>query len=90
MKKTLLSYTYLSLCALIPFQVLANETIASQTQIMAQQAPQETVQNTKTSIPDIKGNPIVLSWDELKKHEENKEKLPEDFWNDFTTFTKKY
>ena len=29
-------------------------------------------------------------YNEIKKHEENKEKLPEDLWEDFTTFTKKY
>ena len=29
-------------------------------------------------------------YQEFKKHKENKEKLPEDLWDDFTTFTKKY
>lgn len=43
----------------------------------------------------IKWNPendwaSVTVYQEIKKHEENKEKLPEDFWNEFTTFTKKY
>ena len=43
----------------------------------------------------IKWNPendwaSVTVYQELKSHEENKEKVPEDFWNDFTTFTKKY
>lgn len=32
----------------------------------------------------------VTVYHELKSHEENKERIPEDFWNDFTTFTKKY
>lgn len=32
----------------------------------------------------------VTVYKEIKSHETNKEKLPEDFWNDFTTFTKKY
>lgn len=32
----------------------------------------------------------VIIYKELKSHEENKERLPEDFWDDFTTFTKKY
>ena len=32
----------------------------------------------------------VTVYKELKSHEENKEMIPEDFWNDFTTFTKKY
>ena len=32
----------------------------------------------------------VTVYKELKSHEENKERIPEDFWNDFTTFTKKY
>lgn len=44
---------------------------------------------------NIKWNPendwaSVTVYYELKSHEENKEKIPEDFWNDFTTFTKKY
>ena len=43
----------------------------------------------------IKWNPetdwaSVTVYQELKSHEENKERLPEDFWNDFTTFSKKY
>lgn len=29
-------------------------------------------------------------YNEIKKYEENKEKLPQDLWEDFTTFTKKY
>ncbi len=29
-------------------------------------------------------------YDEIKSHEENKELLPQDLWNDFKTFTKKY
>jgi predicted metal-dependent phosphoesterase TrpH len=29
-------------------------------------------------------------YNDFKKYEENKEKLPEDLWEDFTTFTKKY
>lgn len=27
---------------------------------------------------------------DIKNHEENKEKVPDDFWHDFTTFSKKY
>lgn len=43
----------------------------------------------------IKWNPendwaSVTVYQELKSHEENKERLPEDFWNEFTAFTKKY
>lgn len=68
MKKT--PFIYLAIAVLISFHVMADNTTVSQTQIMARQSPQETVQNTKTSIPDIKGNPIVLSWDEFKTHEE--------------------
>lgn len=32
----------------------------------------------------------VTVYKEIKSHEVNKERIPEDFWNDFTTFTKKY
>lgn len=32
----------------------------------------------------------VTIYKDIKKYEENKEKLPEDLWEDFTTFTKKY
>ena len=32
----------------------------------------------------------VTIYKEIKTHEENKEKLPEDLWEDFTTFSKKY
>lgn len=32
----------------------------------------------------------VTIYREIKAHEENKEKLPEDLWHDFTTFSKKY
>ena len=32
----------------------------------------------------------VKIYEEIKKHDENKEKLPEDFWNEFNTFSKKY
>lgn len=32
----------------------------------------------------------VTIYKEIKNHEENKEKLPEDLWEEFTTFTKKY
>ena len=43
----------------------------------------------------IKWNPendwaSVTVYKEIKSHEVNKERIPEDFWNDFTTFTKKY
>ena len=43
----------------------------------------------------IKWNPendwaSVTVYQDIKKHEKNKERLPEDFWNEFTTFTKKY
>ena len=43
----------------------------------------------------IKWNPendwaSVTVYQNIKMHEENKERLPEDFWNEFTTFTKKY
>lgn len=43
----------------------------------------------------IKWNPendwaSVIVYQDIKNHEENKERLPEDFWNEFTTFTKKY
>ena len=43
----------------------------------------------------IKWNPendwaSVTVYQEIKSHEENKERLPEDFWNEFTAFTKKY
>lgn len=50
-----------------------------------------------TMIPkeDIKWNPknewaSFTIYNEFKNHIENKEKLPEDLWNDFTTFLKKY
>ena len=32
----------------------------------------------------------VVIYNEIKKYPENKEKLPEDLWNEFTTFSKKY
>lgn len=32
----------------------------------------------------------VVFYEEIKKHEENKEKLPEDFWESFTNFRRKY
>lgn len=32
----------------------------------------------------------VTIYNEIKSHVENKEKLPEDMWQDFTTFSKKY
>ena len=32
----------------------------------------------------------VTVYYDLKKYKENKSKVPEDFWSDFTTFTKKY
>lgn len=32
----------------------------------------------------------VVIYNDFKKHNTNKEKLPEDLWSDFTTFTKKY
>ena len=32
----------------------------------------------------------VKIYEEIKSHEENKTKLPEDLWNEFTTFSKKY
>ena len=43
----------------------------------------------------IKWNPendwaSVTIYKEIKNHEENKKRLPEDFWNEFTVFTKKY
>lgn len=44
---------------------------------------------------DIEFNPAhdwasVTIYKEIKSHEENREKLPEDLWQDFTTFSKKY
>lgn len=48
-------------------------------------SPKEEVEfNNKTDWASIK------IYEEIKKHEENKEKLPEDLWEDFTTFSKKY
>ena len=43
----------------------------------------------------IKWNPendwaSVTVYQEIKSHKENQERLPEDFWNEFTAFTKKY
>lgn len=32
----------------------------------------------------------IAIYKEIKKHLENKNKVPEDFWNDFNTFSKKY
>ena len=32
----------------------------------------------------------VTIYNEIKRHEENKEKLPEDLWNEFDVFSKKY
>ena len=46
-------------------------------------------------IEEIPWNPendwaSVAIYNDFKKYDENKEKLPEDLWEDFTTFTKKY
>lgn len=63
------------------FDILYNACI----QIGLEMSPKET----------IKWNPendwaSVTVYQDIKSHEENKERLPEDFWNEFTTFTKKY
>ncbi len=63
------------------FDILYNACI----QIGLEMSPKET----------IKWNPendwaSVTVYQDIKNHEENKERLPEDFWNEFTTFTKKY
>lgn len=44
---------------------------------------------------EIKWNPendwaSVVIYNDFKKYDENEAKLPEDLWNEFTTFTKKY
>lgn len=48
-----------------------------------------------TPIDEIKWNPNndwakVRIYEDLKKYEENKSKVPADFWEDFITFNKKY
>lgn len=50
---------------------------------------------TLSSKKDVEFNPqvdwaSVAIYKEIKSHLENKEKLPEDLWQDFTTFSKKY
>ncbi len=68
--KKILFYTYLAIAVLIPFHVMANDTDTTRMKTTTMQNPQKTVQSTKTSIPDVKGKSIVLSWDEFKTHEE--------------------
>ena len=68
--KSMLSYAFLTIIFITPLYVLANETKVSETMTVVLQTPQEKVQNSKTAIPDRKGDPILISWDGFEMHEE--------------------
>ncbi len=63
------------------FNILYNACI----QIGLEMSPKETIEWN----PEIDWASVTV-YKEIKSHEENKERLPEDFWNEFTAFSKKY
>ena len=63
------------------FNILYNACL----QIGLEMSPKDTIDWN----PEIDWASVTV-YKEIKRHEENKERLPEDFWNEFTVFSKKY